>query len=98
MHFNTKGSIRTSKKEKWILLQKQTLDKQGCPLYYNKLKTTKKIEFVIIQTTTRKNKNEFYINKNIVTRKTHGNRLNITKKAFKQGNKWRGGIKDVNLV
>ncbi len=28
-----------------------------------------------------------------MTRKTHGNRLNITKKAFKQGNKWRGGNK-----
>jgi hypothetical protein len=26
MHFNTKESIRTRKKEKWILLQKQTLD------------------------------------------------------------------------
>jgi hypothetical protein len=32
MNFITKGSIRTRKKEKWILLQKKTLDKQGCPL------------------------------------------------------------------
>jgi hypothetical protein len=59
MHFNTKENIRTRKKEKWILLQKQTLDKQGCPLYYKKLKNNKKMEFVVIQTTTRKNKNEF---------------------------------------
>jgi ribosomal protein L35AE/L33A len=73
MHFTIKGSIRTRKKDKWILLQKKTLDKQGCLLYYKKLKTTQKMEFVIIQTTTRKNNNEFYINKNIMTRKTHGN-------------------------
>jgi hypothetical protein len=55
------------------------------------------MEFVIIQTTTRKNNNEFYINKNIMTRKTHGNWLNITKKAFNQGN-GDVEIKDVNLI
>jgi hypothetical protein len=59
IHFNTKESIRTRKKDKWILLQKQTLDKQGCPLYYKKKLNNKKLEFVVIQTTRRKNKNEF---------------------------------------
>jgi hypothetical protein len=56
-------------------------------------KQQKEMKFVISQTTTRKNKDKFYINKNIMTRKTHGNWLNITKKAFKQGNKWRHGNK-----
>jgi hypothetical protein len=42
MHFTTKEIIRTRKKKKWILLQKQTLDKQGCPLYYKELKNNKK--------------------------------------------------------
>lgn len=59
MHFTTKESIRTRKKEIWILLQKQTLDKRRCPLYYKKLKNNKKMEFIVIQTTTRKNKNKF---------------------------------------
>ncbi len=72
MHFNTKKNIRTRKKEKWILLQKQTLDKQGCPLYQKKFKNKKK-NGICYNQTTRKNKNEFYINKNIMTKNTHGN-------------------------
>jgi len=95
----------TRKKQKCILLPRKSLEqgrkRNGFCYKINKdvhfitksLKTTKKMEFFIIQTITRKNKNEFYKNKNIMTRKTHGNSLNITKKASKQGNKWRCGNK-----